>query len=259
MALEQFARKNVERDKMIQERAESAGFPDWWTWARKLEKDVGYTICGAPTKRDGPPCRVKPMANGRCKYHGGKSVSGPAHYKYTDGKTSKFFQYLPAHLQDAAQAAYEDERLIQTREQIAVLDAHSKDMLERAEMGESGAAWKQVGAVVQHALNARKKGDEKLLDEALAELSLLARHGVGEVQTWREYRQVVEDIRRQRETELTRMKHLSAFIQADRAAVIFRRMIDIIREHIDDVQVLRLILYDIDKAFGRGAKRPEEE
>jgi hypothetical protein len=44
--------------------------------------------CGAK-KRDGTPCPARPMLNGRCRMHGGKSRSGIAHPNYKHGKFSK--------------------------------------------------------------------------------------------------------------------------------------------------------------------------
>ncbi len=47
--------------------------------------------CGAKN-RQGKPCRQPAMPNGRCYYHGGKSLSGPAHGMYKHGLRSK--EYL---------------------------------------------------------------------------------------------------------------------------------------------------------------------
>ena len=38
--------------------------------------------CGAKAKHSGQPCKLKPMANGRCKFHGGMAT-GP---KTEEGK-----------------------------------------------------------------------------------------------------------------------------------------------------------------------------
>src|SRR5690606_1113131 len=41
-----------------------------------VEKQPHAKICGAKT-RSGLPCRNRPMANGRCRMHGGKSTGPP--------------------------------------------------------------------------------------------------------------------------------------------------------------------------------------
>src|SRR4030095_6651540 len=44
--------------------------------AAKARKAARRRLCGARRKRDGQPCIAKPLANGRCKFHGGMST-GP--------------------------------------------------------------------------------------------------------------------------------------------------------------------------------------
>ena len=44
--------------------------------------------CGART-RSGEPCRLQAMKNGRCRFHGGKSLSGVEHGRYKDGRFTK--------------------------------------------------------------------------------------------------------------------------------------------------------------------------
>lgn len=41
--------------------------------------------CGAKT-RSGGPCKTKPMPNGRCRMHGGKSLSGENHPRWKHGR-----------------------------------------------------------------------------------------------------------------------------------------------------------------------------
>ncbi len=52
-----------------------------------MESD-SYPMCGAKT-RHGGPCRQPAMNNGRCYYHGGKSLSGEAHGRYKHGQYTK--------------------------------------------------------------------------------------------------------------------------------------------------------------------------
>jgi hypothetical protein len=37
----------------------------------------GLRPCGAKSKRTGKPCQQPAMANGRCRFHGGKSTGRP--------------------------------------------------------------------------------------------------------------------------------------------------------------------------------------
>ena len=44
--------------------------------------------CGAKRKRDGEPCQLTALKNGRCAYHGGRTPKGDAWHKirYPNGK-----------------------------------------------------------------------------------------------------------------------------------------------------------------------------
>lgn len=46
------------------------------------------TDCGAKTRKGGR-CRQPAMKNGRCRLHGGKSLSGAAHGRYCHGMRTK--------------------------------------------------------------------------------------------------------------------------------------------------------------------------
>jgi len=49
---------------------------------------ISRAFCGART-RTGGSCRQPAMQNGRCRLHGGKSLSGKAHGRYKHGRFTK--------------------------------------------------------------------------------------------------------------------------------------------------------------------------
>lgn len=49
---------------------------------------ISRVFCGAKT-RAGGCCRQPAMKNGRCRLHGGKSLSGSAHGRYKHGRRTK--------------------------------------------------------------------------------------------------------------------------------------------------------------------------
>ena len=53
-------------------------------WKLGLTHAQAAPRCGAKT-RSGQPCRNPAMANGRCRMHGGKSLSGKDHGRYIHG------------------------------------------------------------------------------------------------------------------------------------------------------------------------------
>src|SRR3954465_9212974 len=96
--------------------------------------------CGAKT-RSGAPCRTRPMPNGRCRMHGGKSLAGPASPSFTTGRHSK---YLPRRLLARYQEMAHDAELLALRDEIALIDARIADVLGRVESGESSRIWREL-------------------------------------------------------------------------------------------------------------------
>jgi hypothetical protein len=92
------------------------------------------TVCGAKT-RNGGTCKQPALPNGRCHYHGGKSLAGIASPTYKEGKYSK---HLPQRMREAYALAIDDPQLLEQREQIGIIDARLIDLLARVDTGESG-------------------------------------------------------------------------------------------------------------------------
>lgn len=84
--------------------------------------------CGAKT-RAGGRCVKPAMPNGRCRFHGGLSLVGPASGTFKHGRYSKL---LPKGLAAHYSAARSDRELLGLREEIALVDARMMQLLEQA-------------------------------------------------------------------------------------------------------------------------------
>ena len=86
--------------------------------------------CGAKTKQseDGHPCKryVTPGAT-RCRMHGGKSLTGIAHPRFKHGK---YVKHMPGRLTEKYEEARSDSELLAMREELSLIDARIKDLLE---------------------------------------------------------------------------------------------------------------------------------
>ena len=110
----------------------------------EMEK-TNRKICGAKT-RSGKPCRTYPMANGRCRIHGGKSLKGIASPRF---KTGKYSKYLPEKVRTRYLATIVDKDLISLRDEIALNDVYLIELLESMKSGEVSQAetklWRRIG------------------------------------------------------------------------------------------------------------------
>lgn len=86
-----------------------------------------YKPCGAK-KRDGSPCKAAAMKNGRCRIHGGKSLSGAASGTFKHGR---FSTCAPAKLASKIEQGLSDPELLSLRDDVALQDAFILERLEK--------------------------------------------------------------------------------------------------------------------------------
>ena len=88
----------------------------------------GVLICGARAGgEDLHPCRsIGLFPNGRCKFHGGKSLAGPLHQNYKHGRYSRA---LPAHFQERYTRFLSDPEMTGMRDEIALYRSRMEELL----------------------------------------------------------------------------------------------------------------------------------
>lgn len=83
--------------------------------------------CTAHT-RSGELCKMPAMANGKCRMHGGKSLSGVASPAYKGAGRSRV---VPARWQESYTGAVDDPDLLSLRHDIAIVDASIEELEAR--------------------------------------------------------------------------------------------------------------------------------
>lgn len=102
-------------------------YPSWDEWTYAVAREVGHRICGARNRHQ-QPCRLYPGTNGRCRYHGGHSVSGIASGAWKHGRRSKV---MPTDIREAMERAANDPQLLSLAEQLGMVEAKEDRLLER--------------------------------------------------------------------------------------------------------------------------------
>lgn len=199
--------------------------------------------CGAQ-KRGKPVeyCRAPAMANGRCRIHGGKSLRGIAAPQFQTGRYSK---YLPERLVASYQEALDDEELLNNRHEIAVWQARLQELLERVDTGESGKRWEEVQtawALLRLAMDAGEDitANMRAVDQAI-------RAGVADYAAWEDVAKATERRSRLVDREQRRMEALSQYLPVEQALAFMAAVMDVVRQHVSDRQVLSLIATDLDR------------
>lgn len=197
--------------------------------------------CGAKLKspRTGT-CKGKPMLNSRCRYHGGTTPKGLLHPSFRTGRYSK---YLPGELGDRFELARNDAELISLNEEIALVDTHLTERIEKIYAGESKDFWK----ILKHKFFRLEDSINQVLDKsdesnsqellALTETFGDTLHAGAKVfQVFEQIQPMIEMRRKLVESEAKRRKDLDQNITVDKAMAIIRTLSDIVNRNVTDTK-----------------------
>ncbi len=194
--------------------------------------------CGEPRA-----CRRKvPVQGQRCKFHGGKSLAGPAAPAYKHGRHSK---YLPTRLVERYGEAVGDPELLALRAEIALVDVRLSELLERLATGESQTLWAQLGAAFEQLHQAYTAQDASDFAPALKALGGIIEQGGREDQVWEGIGKLLEQRRRLVESERKRLVDMQQMLTAEQAMILLTVVVDVIRQNVTDRDTLAAISADI--------------
>lgn len=210
--------------------------------------------CGAKT-RNGGTCKGQPMANGRCRMHGGGSLSGIASPTFQTGRYSK---YLPAHLLADFEAAKSDPELVECRHELALVDSRFGQLAQRLQSGKDAEMWavlsmafsslaESYDSLLSHIEPESDDGKQAVVDTTRA---LEACRGViqevrASEMTWREMYGLLEQRRKLVETESKRLKDMQQMITAEKAMGLISALADSVRRNVTDRNQLAAIQRDL--------------
>ena len=188
------------------------------------------------------PC-MKPALYGDvyCQFHARKAIGPGAIANYTNGRSSKYHGALPARLVAAYEASLDDGRLLQMREEIALLDSRIVDLLSRVDSGESGRLWGRLVEVQREFTIARKTGKVDLMQEKLAEVEALIAKGSRDAEAWREVQSALDLRRKLVESERRRINDQQQAVTAEQLAGFMSTLLELLTSEIEDRSVLARI------------------
>lgn len=198
-------------------------------------------ICGAKT-RAGGLCQRAPTHNGRCHLHGGKSLAGAASPRFKHGRYSK---YLPARLVERCEQAQEDQKLLELRDEIALVDARIADLLLRVDNGESGQLWQELQRVWQVVEGTSNMSDKKAAEQAIAHVGMLMKQGHEDYAAWDEVLKAMEHRRRLVRSELKYVVLAGHMIPVEEALTVVQAMAASVKRHVTDEQAIAAIHSDM--------------
>ena len=227
-----------------------------------MHSPISHAICGAK-KRNGEPCKTRPMPNGRCRMHGGNQKSGIASVLF---KTGRYSKHLPSRLSERYEASLADPDLIAGRDAAALLDARVEDLLARVDSGESGELWRSIRQTYAAAEDARKDmercGDSSGLDflkarqaffDAYDSIGTLIAEGAMDYHAWDEVLVAMEAKRKIDDTETKRLKEAQKSITVERAMTLVGALTGIVTKYVTDRDTLGAISTELRAIIHGGA------
>lgn len=215
-----------------------------------FETDSGKCICGA-RKKGGGYCHKAPIqGRNRCQFHGGKSPRGVAAARFKHGRYSKD---IPARLSERYISAASDEKLLELRDEIALIESRIGDLLTRTESGESGLVWNMLKTTYTNLRQAATKDDRVKFAEYLNDMGRLINKGQGDYAAWDDVMRMVSARRRLVETERKRMVDLKQMMTAEQAMTMLSFVVNTIRKHVKDQQILAAISQELSVFLSKNA------
>lgn len=202
--------------------------------------------CGAK-KRDGTPCKAPAMANGKCRIHGGKSLSGIASGTF---KTGRYSKYLPEGLVAAYQDAQSDPDLLSVRGDVELLDVLIRSKLVNLDTGESADHWNFLLKCIVKARKAYKNEDYGGLEEQLDEMEALADKRRLHYATEQEINTQLEQRRKLVDTENKIILSKENAVTTEQAMLLVSALLASVKANVSDSAALNRIQADFVQYVG---------
>lgn len=187
-----------------------------------------------------------------CYHHGGATPNG---YGLPQTTHARYSKYLPARLADKYLEAQTDTELLNLRDDIALIDTRTGELIKQIDTGESGRIWQAVRDVYQEFQAAYGVNDGARMAMCLSELDNLIKAGVRQYAVWSEIRGNIEQRRKLVESERKRLVEMQQMITSERAMLLMGAVVAIIKEQVSDRDIRARISADIGRLITVDAPR----
>ena len=187
--------------------------------------------CSANRRHGRGRCGSPAMKNGKCHKHGGASKKGAEHGSY---KTGEYSAYMPTGLRRKFEESLADPKLMQTRKDIALVDARIKELLEQLTTGETGDAWTRLRHVAGDFRKSLDKGDKEKSNELLRQMFSIIIRGQQDSNHWQELSGQIDRRTRLVEAEFTRAVKMEAVMTEEQVMGVMSRLSSVVFKHVRD-------------------------
>jgi len=201
--------------------------------------------CGAKT-RARTPCKSIAMANGRCRLHGGKSLSGIASPSFKHGRYSKA---LPPRLRETFDAlAKEGDEALELTAELAIYTSRLAELIERLDVEDSSTrtreiqkTWQNLRTLQRAATGPNKDKLAPRVALAVVEHEEAIERAVADWERWKDIDSVVDQVKSLGRYELERRVKAHQVIATEHALGLFTELATLVRANVSDPVALRNI------------------
>jgi hypothetical protein len=155
--------------------------------------------------------------------------------------TGRYSTRLPERLAARYREALADTKLLELRDEVALVDTRLAELLGQLDTGESGRRWRSLQSAHADIKSAIASRDSALLSTALTALNSVIEGGLMEQALWEEILTLVDHRRKLVESERRHLIASQQMITAERAMILLANITSIIKEHVHDRTILAAI------------------
>ncbi len=218
--------------------------------------------CGSPLSKKNRgrfctryPCKSKT----RCKFHGGRSLSGIAHPNFKHGMYSTV---LPTNLGKLYEITRQNPALVALTEQIALVDARVFELFEQLSSGDGPMAWARAlkaATACEQAMQAvrvavadrtpargqRMADALKQLDGAVTENVAVTRKGATDAETWPLITEQIYLRKKLVDSEVRRRKDAHEMVTRERVLALLGSIAASVARHVPDPKAKQAVVEDM--------------
>lgn len=186
----------------------------------------GRRVCGAKRhgfKEHGLRCGRR-VPEGRCHYHGGKSLKGPENPNFKTGRHSK---YLPKGLKERYEALLQDPELSTLRDEIALVDVRIGSALQDADELHTPELWERLAEIYEEAQQANRAGNLDEFSAALGRMGRVIQRGQQATESWGHVMELVDQRRKLSDSENRRIQRSEHTMDAEEVSLLIRAITDV--------------------------------
>ena len=158
--------------------------------------------------------------------HGGKSLRGPAHPNYKDGKYSKV---LPQRLRGSYEEAINDADLLRLKSEIALSDVRRQDLMSQLDKGSHDDFIEQLNHIRRELKGAAFASDTATVRSLSKDLDTLMEEKRPDGSVWRDLIEIEDHKRKLVESERKRMVELGHLLTMEQSLFLLKRIAEIIK------------------------------